>query len=194
MRTTIGLFGGAFDPIHLGHTAVVDSLLAHPELHEVWVLPTFHPSHRDKATIPFDDRVELCEAVFRDTPRVKVLALEKHLPPPSYTLKTLEFLQQEHPKSEFILCMGEDSAKSLHQWYGYDQIITNHRIFVAQRAESQPLDYHSDIRSRIEVIDHPIIDISSTQSRERIVMRKAIDEFLPEPVCTYLEEHPTLFH
>lgn len=194
MKTNIGLFGGAFDPIHLGHVAVVDSLLHHPELDEVWVVPTFHPSHRDKATIPFDERVRLCEAVFSDAPKVKIQALEKYLPPPSYTLKTLEFLQKEHPDHEFILCMGEDSARSLHQWFGYEQIIEKHRIFVAQRSESHKSDYDSDVRFHIEVIDHPMIDISSTESRERIVMQKALDEFLPEPVLTYLKNHPTLFH
>jgi nicotinate-nucleotide adenylyltransferase len=193
LKTNIGLFGGAFDPIHLGHVAVVDSLLRHPELDEVWVVPTFHPSHRDKATIPFDDRLRLCEDVFQAAPKVVVKGIEKHLPPPSYTLKTLEFLQKEHPDHEFILCMGEDSARSLHQWFGHEQIIQHHRVFVAERSESQKSDYDTEVQFHIEVIDHPMIDISSTASRERIVMQKALDEFLPEPVLTYLKEHPTLF-
>lgn len=194
MKTNIGLFGGAFDPIHLGHVAVVDSLLHHPEIDEVWVVPTFHPSHRDKATIPFDDRMMLCESVFQDAPEVHVLSLEKDLPPPSYTLKTLEALKASYSDHEFILCMGEDSARSFHKWYGYEQIMAQHRLFVAQRAEKNTSAYHNDVQVHIELIDHPMIDISSTESRERIVMKKALDEFLPQAVLDYLDTHSELFH
>jgi nicotinate (nicotinamide) nucleotide adenylyltransferase len=118
----VGLFGGSFNPPHVGHAMVVSWLLWTEQVDEVWLMPAFeHPL--DKALIPFSQRVKACEALaslFSD--QVKVCEIERDLPRPSYTLNSLESLSEAHPALSFRLVAGSDILDQVGAWHKWDEI------------------------------------------------------------------------
>jgi nicotinate-nucleotide adenylyltransferase len=136
----IALFGGSFDPPHVGHQLACQYvLLTHP-VDEVWLVPVFRHAF-DKRSVPFEHRVAMCriaaaaiggcqgrEGSRREEPRVRVCTIEEELsrgaasPGPSYTLHTVRALKQRHPGEEFALIIGTDLIKERERWYHWPEL------------------------------------------------------------------------
>ncbi|MCK6524966.1 nicotinate (nicotinamide) nucleotide adenylyltransferase [Myxococcota bacterium] len=161
----IGVYGGSFNPPHVGHGMVAAWLLWTERVEEVWLLPAFAHAF-DKELAPFDERVAWCEALAGELgPRVKVCAVEAELPPPSYTVNTLTTLAARHPEHEFRLVLGADNLSTLHLWRRWDELAARFSpIFVGrvgypeiEGAVSFPAVSSTEIRARLaagEPIDH----------------------------------------
>ncbi len=171
-RKRIGIFGGSFNPPHLGHVAICKTVLRQGMVGEVWVIPCYlHPS--DKSLVAFEHRCEMCTLAFADLgKRVKVLDLEKKLGGKSYTIRTVETLQKKHPDCEFLLILGEDAAKEAKTW---------HR--------------HGDLRKIISWLVVPrgphsmVPDVSASKSREALQNGGTTEVLIPEKVLEYLTDH-----
>lgn len=132
-RRRVVIFGGTFDPPHVGHVLASQWILSTADVDELWWVPV--SAHAwDKAPLPFTKRLELCELAISSLPeRVLVSAVEHHLPTPSYTINTLRHLSAEHPDTDFILAMGSDAAASRHRWHLWDEIERGWEILVMPR-------------------------------------------------------------
>ena len=98
----IGIFGGTFDPVHMGHLILAEQCRTQAGLDEVWFMPAAHPPHKSGAALTrFEQRCEMIELAIAGHPSFKVERIEKDLPPPSYTAETLAELQRRHPADDF---------------------------------------------------------------------------------------------
>lgn len=118
----VALFGGSFDPPHVGHQlACLYVLLTYP-VDEVWMIPVFRHAF-DKRSVPFAHRVAMCErAAAAIGPAVRVCTIEQELVGPSYTLLTVQALRKRHPEHDFALVIGADLIKERERWYGWPEL------------------------------------------------------------------------
>jgi len=161
----VAVYGGSFDPPHVGHALVAGWLLWTRRVDRVWLVPAF--SHAfDKELAPFERRVALCEALAADVDaRIEVRAIERDLPTPSFTLNTLRALAQRHPRHRLRLVVGADVLEQLDHWHRWDRIEADFEPIVVGRqgwpavpgAPLFPGVSSSEIRgllARSEPVDH----------------------------------------
>lgn len=184
----IGIFGGAFDPVHHGHVQIAGSFLASNIIDKLLVLPTLASPHKkDQEQTPFEHRYEMLKLAFREYDKVHVSDLESHLPKPSYTLRTIESLQEKHPEKKYFLCIGEDSLASFHKWWNYEDILQRTPLIVASRPGSESSGISREILERALFIDHTEVDVSSTEIREKTRTRdESLKSLVPESVAQYI--------
>jgi len=121
MSQTVALFGGSFNPPHIGHVLAVAYLLSATEVDEVWVVPVYeHAFGKDLA--PYDKRRRMCELAFDWLPGVRILDVERELGGESRTLFTVEALKKRHPEVQLRLAIGSDVLDDLPQWHRFDRI------------------------------------------------------------------------
>jgi len=131
----IAIFGGAFDPPHLGHQAACLYLLAGGEVDAVWWVPSMvHAFGKQMAS--FEDRVALCRLATRhfDPARVQVLTVERELPPPQCTVDTVAHLAQQHPGRQLRVAIGSDNLAELPRWKEIDRLRSLAPLLVMPRS------------------------------------------------------------
>lgn len=164
----IGIFGGAFDPVHHGHVQIANSFLESNIIDKLLILPTPASPHKDTSEqTAFRHRYDMLKLAFQQNRRIVVSDLETQLSKPSYTLRTIEYLQKTNPEVIYYLCIGEDSLTSFNKWWKYDEIIKRVPLVVASRPDADSSDVSQSVLDRTLFVDHSDIDISSTQIRER---------------------------
>ena len=160
-----GLYGGSFNPIHLGHTQLSQALLDLHLIDEMWLLVSpQNPFKVNQKLLDDNARLELAQLAVRKIPNITVSDYEFHLPRPSYMVNTLEHLRQDFPEREFILIIGADNWKRFPQWYKHEEILAHHQIIIYPRTGYEL----KDVPSGITIADTPLIDISSTEIRKNI--------------------------
>lgn len=120
--TVRAIFGGSFDPPHVAHVLAVDHVLEAGLADIVMVIPVFRHAF-DKDMTPFDVRLSLVHAAFAGRPHVEVSDIERELPAPSYTVRTLEALRARYPDDELRLLVGSDLLSDTPRWHRYEDII-----------------------------------------------------------------------
>lgn len=185
----IGLFGGAFDPVHIGHQRVAESFLKSNLIDELHVLPTAQSPHKEnKRSTSFNHRSQMLKLAFSDYEHVVVNEIENSLPKPSYTLQTIEHLQNAYPENLYYLCIGEDNLASFHKWYKYKSILQKVTLIVAGRPGAEGNSQQTEILERSIFIDHEEIEISSTDIRNQKNPGE-MDKAVPESVIDYIQRH-----
>ena len=160
-----GLYGGSFNPIHIGHIRLSQALLDEHLVDEMWLLVSpQNPFKVNQKLLDDNARLELAQLAVRDIPNITVSDYEFHLPRPSYMVHTLEHLRKEFPEREFILIIGADNWERFPMWYKSEEILAHHQVIVSPR----PGCLLQDIPEGVTVANTPLIDISSTEIRENI--------------------------
>ena len=185
----VGLYFGTFNPIHIGHLVIANHLAEYSDLNQIWFVVT--PQSPFKIKQSMLDNYQRLEMVYRATKeydKLKPSDIEFNLPQPNYTVNTLAYLQEKHPKYEFSLIMGEDNLKGLHKWKNYEWILLNHKIYVYPRLSEGVIETKFEDHPHIQKIDAPIMELSSTFIRNAIKQGKNVKPMLPEHVWEYLDE------
>lgn len=173
MRGVVAVYGGSFDPPHVAHVLVAAYVLAAHAVDRVLVLPTrSHPF--DKPLAPFDHRLRMCELAFRDLRRVEVSDLERELPVPSLTLRTLQALRARMPEAALRLVIGSDVARETASWHAFDEVAALAPPLVVGRA-GYPLQDGAPL----------LPDVSSTDVRRRLRAGETTSGLLSPEVATY---------
>jgi nicotinate-nucleotide adenylyltransferase len=189
MEKKVGLYFGTFNPIHVGHLIIANYMAEYSDLDAVWLVVTPHNPHKKKSSLLDDHhRYQMVYEATKDYPKLKPSNIEFKLPQPNYTVKTLAYLQEQYPHTDFALIMGEDNLKSFHRWKNYKVILENHSIYVYPRKSTGNVDHQFVGHPKIYHIDAPIMELSSTFIRKAIPEGKNIRPMLPEPVWKYLDE------
>ena len=171
-----GIFGGSFNPIHKGHISLARQLRQKAGLDEVWLMVS--PQNPLKASADLlDDKIRMQMARLAVEGEEGIIAsdYEMHLPKPSYTWNTLQALNKDYPDREFVLMIGGDNWQLFDKWYHADDIRKNYQIIVYPRR---------GFEGGIDGLD--LIDISSTEIRERIKAGKGIKRLVPKAVAEYI--------
>lgn len=168
---SVALFGGAFNPPHQGHVAMVKALLQEPAIDAVWILPVYrHPF--GKAMLPFRHRLAMSRLAFSKlSPAVKVRPLEKKLGGHGYTIRLLKYLIKLYPRIDFKLVMGADSYRERDKWHDM-----------------------AGIQRRVDLIIFPrgtrseVPNISSTKLRRALKKGQGMKQWVPTKVAQYIKQ------
>lgn len=188
MKKRVGIFGGTFDPVHSGHVQAVHSFLLSGLIDEIWVLLSPDPPHKKRENnVPsYEHRLNMLQIAFRDIENVTISTLERELPTPSYTLRTLLHLKEAYPEILFFLCVGEDSVASFHTWHKYREILNECTLLAVKRPGADRKNAKEEVLEKTIFVDHQPIKISSTGIRKG-KMESA--EPLPDKVADYIDQH-----
>lgn len=172
-----GIFGGSFNPIHIGHLALANYLCEYGELDELWFLVSPRNPLKAQSDL-WDDalRLELARLATADYPRFRVSDFEFSLPRPSYMVHTLAALREAYPEREFTLIIGADNWTLFPRWRQPEEILAHHEVLVYPRPgyEIDP----SQLPSSVRLVHTPLLEISSTFIRQALSEGKDIRYFL----------------
>ena len=186
MKPRIGIFGGSFNPIHVGHIAIARQLLRLARLDEVWFLVSPLNPFKTAATDLLDDdrRLLMAQQALEGEAHLKASDYEFRLPKPSYTYNTLQHLKADYPDNEFVLIIGADNWLAFDRWAHPDYILSNFDIAVYARPDC-PIDAKG-LPSRVHLYNMGLFDISSTLIRARVRQGLSVTGMVPaaiEPLC-----------
>ncbi len=189
----VGVFGGAFDPPHAAHSALVMAALEQLQLDELLVVPTGEAWHKSRGLTPAVHRLEMVRLAFARLDRVVVDPREVRRNGPSYTVDTLAELRDEMPIDILFLIIGEDQATALTTWHRWREIPDFATICVAARAgiagARSTFDALTGGLVPFQTIELPPMDISATDIRERLATRQSVVPLVFEPVARYIAHH-----
>jgi len=173
-----GIFGGSFNPIHNGHIALARQLRERAGLDEVWLMVSpQNPLKQESDLLDDDRRLQMARLALADDPYVVASDYEMHLPKPSYTWNTLQALSRDYPDREFVLLIGGDNWALFNRWYHAEDILKNYQVVVYPRKGAE---------GGLEGLQ--LIDISSTEIRQRIKEGRGIRRMVPKAVADYIKE------
>ena len=179
-RLITGIYGGSFNPIHEGHICLAKALAESGLVDEMWLLVSpQNPFKVNAELLDDDERLRLARLAVEDVSGVEVCDREFSLPRPSYMYNTLQALSEEHPDREFVLVIGADNWERFPDWYRSKSILSKYRIIIYPR----PGYVLEKVPRKVTIADTPLLDISSTDIRQRIANDPDYDgEGLPAAV------------
>lgn len=183
----IGLYFGSFNPVHIGHLAIANYMLEFTELEQIWFVVSPQNPFKQKKTLLKDyHRIELIYRAIGEQTHFKVSDIEIKLPKPSYTIDTLVYLNEKYPQHSFSLIMGSDNLENFHKWKNFEQILNYHTIYVYPRSQYQGSRF--DAHPKVQFVEAPQIQISSSFIRENLQKGKELPFFMPTEAYKYLQE------
>ena len=197
-RPQIGVFGGSFDPVHLGHLITAEQCREQARLDQVWFVPAARPPHKlDRVLTPFARRVEMLALAVAGHGAFRVEEIEKDRPGPSYTVDTLQELSARQPEADWHFIMGSDSLPELPSWREPTRILQLARLLVVARPGApvlsvkelkQALGLPATEDLRLQVVAAPLIGLSSTDLRQRVREGRSLRYLVPRAVECYILE------
>ena len=185
---TIGILGGSFNPVHIGHLMLASYMQQFGGLDEVWLtLTPLNPLKADSTElIPDLMRLKMLEIAIGSTKGLQVCDYELSMPRPSYTINTLRYLAKRYPGRDFKLIIGGDNWKVFDQWKDSESIISDFGVLVYPRPGYPVGTIYED---GVDVIKAPVADISSTFIRKAIARGLNMNYFLPHGVYEYIKQN-----
>src|SRR5574341_2214466 len=192
----IGLFGGTFDPPHLGHLILASEAQYQLELTRLlWTLTPEPPHKQDQPITPIEHRLAMVNLAIADNPSFELSRVELDRPGPHYTLDTIKLVAEQNPQAEIVPVIGGDSLNDLPTWHHPKELVyAAHWIGVMRRpGESANLEELErelpGISSKVHYVDAPLLEIASREIRSRIVDGRPYRYYLPDPVYHYINQH-----
>ena len=175
----IGVFGGRFDPVHIGHLILAQDVLEHAKLDKILFLLSYSPPHKN-AILSYENRLKLLDAALEKEAFFETCTIEKTLNlKKAYTAIVLEELSKKMPHDDLYFIMGEDQFMNLSSWYMPHKIFEFARVIVLKRYKGK---MQSDFSDDVLYVNRRIIEISSTEIRERIKKGLPITYLVPQKV------------
>ncbi len=206
----VGVLGGTFDPVHIGHLALAESIRCVLRLSQMLLVPTARPPHKPEAILaPIADRIAMIELALGEHPRLCWSAVESDPETVCYTIDTLRSLRVGPPARRPIFCVGGDALPQLHTWHDWRSMIEEFDLAVvdrgeADRVDSRSLDPQLSTRlveigqrsdpapldpgrgGRVFLVAMTPIPVSSSQIRARVVAGQPIEDLVPPAVARYI--------
>ncbi len=192
----LGLLGGTFDPVHVGHLIVAEALAYRLNIDHVVFLPAANPPHKSgQALAPAEARLEMIRRSIAKESGFSVSQIDLKRPGPSYTADMLTNIHARvEPHTALYFLMGMDSFRDFPSWYQPQVIAELARLGVARRpgVDVSMIDVERQVpetRGKIEIINVPLIDISSSNIRDRVRTNRSYRFHVTPGVADYIEEH-----
>ncbi len=191
----LGVYGGTFDPPHLGHLCLAESAADALDLEQVIFVPAGHPPHkRDAVRVPIQHRLSMLELAIANNQRFTISRHEIDRPGPHYTVETMRLFVEQQPHDEWYFIMGGDSLRDLDQWARPDELIRLCKLAVIARKnfDAAPAMHEAaipGITERVTMIDSPLIAVSSTGITERLLEGRSVRYLVPDAVLSYIKQY-----
>ena len=187
----IGLYGGSFDPIHFGHISLALELMEKASLDEVWFIPSNkNPDKAHNDSCEAEHRLQMVKLAIKDIPNFKVLDIEIARGGLSYTAETITNLHQSHPNYTFFLLIGCDLVNFFCNWHKIDEVTEQITLLVGKRHDNNCDDCQktNTIPSPflLKTIQTKIIEVSSSEIRNRLKANKYCKHLVPNKVLDYI--------
>lgn len=190
----IGIFGGAFNPIHNGHLHLAECYFNHLALDKIIFIPTALPPHKTaEHLISGVDRINMLNLAIKDNSAYSISDIEFHRDCKSYTYDTICELRKIYPNDDFYLIIGSDQFLYFQNWYRAEEILNMVTVVTSAREENEYNDLcefrrmHENMRSSI-ISNFDVVEVSSSQIRERIKENGDISDLVPKSVEKYIKD------
>ncbi len=196
-KRKIGIMGGTFNPIHVGHLIIAEIAYEQYELDKVLFMPASQPPHKIGEPIEEDVyRVAMVKLAINDNPHFELSLMEINRPGLSYTAMTMEQLAHEYPDTEFYFIVGGDSIAAIETWREPEKVLRlGHMVAcVRDQVDNKRLDQQIDYlkkkyQTEVFKLEVPKMDISSTMIRERLQSNNGVKYLVPDNVIAYINKH-----
>ncbi len=190
----VGILGGTFNPVHIGHLILAETAYETFGLDYVLLMPNGNPPHKDiKAEDGGIHRMNMLKLAVEDNPHLRLSSFELDKTGVMYTYKTLELLKEQHPNTKYYFILGADSLFDLKRWQKPDSICKNATLLAAVRDElgkekvkQQIALLEQEFQAEIYLMDTPNLSFSSHNIRERIKNGKTVTYYIPKAVEDYI--------
>ncbi len=196
MNERIGIFGGTFDPPHLGHLILAAEARAQLNLTRLlWVLTPTPPHKLQQPISPIEDRLTMLKLALKDEPAFELSTMEMERPGPHYTLDTLQVLADKYTGVDLILLLGGDSLRDLPTWYRPADLVAACRQIGVMRRPSNSVELSAlekqipGITDKVRFVDAPLLEIASHEIRRRASSGLPFRYYLLPSVYDYVIEH-----
>jgi nicotinate-nucleotide adenylyltransferase len=196
MTETLGIFGGTFDPPHLGHLILAAEALSQLELTRVlWVLTPQSPLKLGQALTALPHRLEMLKRALDANPGFELSTLEFERPAPHYTIDTLRLLRERFPSAQLVLLIGGDSLRDLPAWGQPEAIIELLAAFGVMRRPGDQIDLSAlearfpGIQAKVRFVEAPQLEIAASTIRQRIASGGHFRYYLPPAVYDYIQQN-----
>ena len=190
----IGLFGGTFDPIHIGHLIIMENVINDMNLDKIYILPNSNPPHKlqNKKT-EISIRLKMVREAIKDNHKIEINDYDYRNNSIHYTYQTLDYFKKTYPDDEFYFIIGEDSFLDIKKWKNYEQILKEKLIIFKRYSEinSSLLSEINEIKKynkNIYLIDNMALDISSTLIRSLVKNKKSIKYLVDDKVIEIISK------
>ncbi|MGM9570124.1 MAG: nicotinate-nucleotide adenylyltransferase [Phascolarctobacterium sp.] len=194
--TSLGILGGTFDPIHIGHLRMAEHVFNSMELERIIFIPAYVPPHKlGQDFAPAEDRYAMTELAVAGNPHFTVSDMELKRTGVSYTIDTIRQLHAQYGDRELNFIIGADSVAQLHTWHNIEEMLELTRFVAVWRPgyegamEEMVRHLGQRARERVLLLDTPVYDISSTEIRTRIRQGASLAGLVPPAVEKYIYEH-----
>lgn len=192
----IGIMGGTFNPIHIGHLMLAEAAADEFSLEEIWLIPAGCPYMKAaEGMLPSEERYRMTQLAVLDNEKMKCLDTEIKRDGYTYSYETMEELQTKFPENEFFFLIGADCLYTLEKWKCPERFFQSCTVIAAMRKGGILPEMQEKIRelsrrygAEIELFPFRSLEISSTDIRERIRLGKSIRYLVPDRVIAYIEE------
>lgn len=190
----VGILGGTFNPIHIGHLILAERALEEYELDEILFIPTGKPYFKsEEEVLDKKVRISMTGNAIEDNPDFALSTIETDREGNTYTYETLQLLKRDNPNNKYYLILGADTLFQIEQWKKPDVIMSLAGILAAVRDDKNMADLEvkadelkAKFNADINILRMPHIGISSTDIRERIRLGKSVKYMLPEKTLDYI--------
>ncbi len=192
----IGIMGGTFDPIHIGHLLLGEFAYEDFGLDEIWFLPNGNPPHKETedSKKALGHRINMIQKAIEGVPYFRLSLYEADTSRHSYTYQTMQAFNRMYPEHEFFFILGADSLFSIEQWRYFREIFPTCTILAAMRDDKdademrRQIDYLTrKYRARIRLLQAPLLEISSTAIRGRASRNLGVRYMVPDSVAEYIK-------
>ncbi|MEM0967418.1 MAG: nicotinate (nicotinamide) nucleotide adenylyltransferase [Verrucomicrobiota bacterium] len=185
-KKRICLYGGTFDPIHMGHLLIAEDALLHADLDEVIFLPAYSaPLRSEEPSTPASERLAMVRLAVEGFEKFTVDDYEVRQGKRMFTIDTVAHFAKRLPDAKLFFLIGFDQLKQLDDWRGVEELKKTVTFLCAQRGDETPVSYD---HSAVSLLPPRRIDISATEIRDRVAKRESVRSLLPQAVADYLEK------
>ena len=192
----IGILGGTFDPVHLGHLSIASAALGQAALEKVLFIPAGQPRlKQSEPSASVDHRLEMVRLATLDIPNYQVCDIEANRPGPTYSVDTLvELSDKLGPTADLFFILGLDVLGQLDRWKEPERVLELCQLLVLDRPGEQGFDWTGfysripEAKDRVQVVTAPLVDVSATDLRKRTTAGEPLEGQVPDAVAEYIRQ------
>lgn len=187
----IAIYGGSFNPMHIGHEKIVDYVLNNLNMDKIIIIPVGIPSHRENNLEQSDTRLKICKEIFKGNKKIEVSDIEIKSEGKSYTYDTLlKLIDLYGENNEFFEIIGEDSLKNLKTWKNYEKLLKICKFIVFRRKDDENIQIDEEFLNNrnIIILENEYYNISSTEIRNMVKNNEDISNFVNKKVKKLIEK------